>query len=211
MEAQPSSSTLPTPPPSSREASPPTVAVCRRWFGHHATLALIVHRHLKLFNELRQRWRPQLFQPPTIDSSIFRDLNDLNNVITATLFPNLPNPSNPSQLIRQRSMVEALAIRIAYGATLEELQEKPTPSPPPPAAMVEDRQSWDIVITSSRSAVDEDDDAPPVSKRIRIESTSATNAESIVTIVLSDSEGSPSVVLPVRKKRSYRVRQTKAT
>lgn len=199
----------------------------QRWQAHHAALEPFVRSHRTLYDTLRQRW-PQLFQP---GSSLFRNLNDISSVIFTTLFPHL-NPSNPGRMVKLRFMVDHLVFRIVYGTNLQELRgpKEPArlpPSPPPAPTLAEEverhtQRTWEIEVTSSSSSKS-GAAAPPASKRIRIESSSAGSVlgrdagngngqngidVSTITIELSDSEDSPSVVLPVRKKRNYRIRLT---
>ncbi|XP_039440971.1 mucin-17-like [Culex pipiens pallens] len=183
----------------------PTVPwiVFRRWLAPHQTLEPVIRRHLALVATLRHRW-PQLFHRTTAD--VFSNVNSLNDAITATLFPVL-KPTNAVRVLQMRAMVDPLVIRIAYGLTPQELelaQQAVNRSHRP--VLVE--RKWNIVLESSASV--EGGGGSPAPKRIKISEAGSNSytvqSNSPVAICLSDSEDSPSVVLPVRKRRQQRVR-----
>lgn len=101
-------------------------------------------------------------------------------------------------------MVDPLAIRIAYGLTpleLERAQQAANRSHRPVLA----ERKWNIVVESVEGG-----DWSPAPKRIKISEAGyasyTVQSNSPVVICLSDSEDSPSVQLPVRKRRQPRVR-----
>ncbi|KAL9701800.1 hypothetical protein quinque_005241 [Culex quinquefasciatus] len=183
----------------------PTVPriVFRRWLAHRQTLEPVIRRHLALVATLRHRW-PQLFHRTTAD--IFSNVNSLNDAITATLFPGV-KPTTAVRVFQMRAMVDPLVIRIAYGLTPQELeraQQAATRSHRP--VLVE--RKWNIVLESSESV--DGGGGSPAPKRIKISEAGSNSytvqSNSPVAICLSDSEDSPSVRLPVRKRRQQRVR-----
>uniref|UniRef100_A0A1Q3FB02 Putative mucin 68d n=1 Tax=Culex tarsalis TaxID=7177 RepID=A0A1Q3FB02_CULTA len=180
----------------------PQPTVPHRWAAHHRALEPVIRSHAALYDTLRQRW-PQLFhRSPT---SLFCDLNSLNGAIASTLFATLAKPTDVVQLVQMRAMVDALALRIAHGVTPQELDPTQRPLRRPVLA----ERNWEVVVTALES-LEEEEESPAV-KRIKISETGSSGfsleSNSPVVICLSDSEDSPSLRLPVRKKRQYRIRQ----
>ncbi|KAL1396925.1 hypothetical protein pipiens_010146 [Culex pipiens pipiens] len=183
----------------------PTVPriVFRRWLAHRQTLEPVIRRHLALVATLRHRW-PQLFHRTTAD--IFSNVNSLNDAITATLFPVL-KPTNAVRVLQIRAMVDPLVIRIAYGLAPQELERAQQAANRSHRPVLVERK-WNIVLESSESV--EGRGGSPAPKRIKISEAGSNSytvqSNSPVAICLSDSEDSPSVRLPVRKRRQQRVR-----
>ncbi|XP_038117867.1 mucin-5AC isoform X3 [Culex quinquefasciatus] len=183
----------------------PTVPwiVFRRWLAPHQTLEPVIRRHLTLVATLRHRW-PQLFHRTTAD--VFSGVNSLNDAITATLFPVL-KPTNVVRVLQMRAMADPLVIRIAYGLTLQELERAQQAVNRSHRPVLVERK-WNIVLESSASV--EGGGGSPAPKRIKISEAGSNSytvqSNSPVAICLSDWEDSPSVVLPVRKRRQQRVR-----
>lgn len=183
----------------------PTVPwiVFRRWLAPHQTLEPVIRRHLTLVATLRHRW-PQLFHRTTAD--IFSSVNSLNDAITATLFPVL-KPTNVVRVLQMRAMADPLVIRIAYGLTSQELERAQQAVNRSHRPVLVERK-WNIVLESSASV--EGGGGSPAPKRIKISEAGSNSytvqSNSPVAICLSDSEDSPSVVLPARKRSQQRVR-----